>query len=76
MWRRWMRRTKDYNNMRDPARIKPFLERLQTAWMINPDLRFTQLFVNVFQGGDPYYLEDDEAIRRIEKQTKGYLEKR
>jgi hypothetical protein len=67
-----MRRTRGYNNMRDPDRIKPFLERLEKAWRVDPDLRFTQLFGNVFRDEDPYYVEDDDTIKRIEEQMKGY----
>jgi hypothetical protein len=57
--------------MRDPNRIKPFLDRLQRAWEVAPDLRFTQLFCNVFPE-DPYNIEDNRAIEMIEKQMKGY----
>jgi uncharacterized protein YihD (DUF1040 family) len=57
--------------MRDPNRIKLFLDRLQRAWEVAPDLRFTQLFCNVFREG-PYNIEDHQAIEMIEKQMMRY----
>lgn len=48
--------------MRDPNRIKPFLETLEKAWKKVPDWRFGQLMVN-FLGSldkDPFFPEDNE----------------
>lgn len=58
--------------MRDPKRIRKFCNRLATAWELVPDLRFGQLLFNIFvqiknEGKDPFYLEDDSMIKRIEK---------
>lgn len=58
--------------MRDPKRIRKFCNRLATAWELVPDLRFGQLFFNIFvqiknEGKDPFYLEDDSMIKRIEQ---------
>lgn len=51
--------------MRDPKRIKQLLNRIESIWKVYPDLRFSQLLMNVFSiEGNPqfYYLEDDEFI--------------
>jgi hypothetical protein len=56
--------------MRDPERIKPFLETLEKCWMRMPDWRFGQLISN-FQlqvNQDLFYIEDDV----MEKLLKGY----
>lgn len=58
--------------MRDPKRIRKFCNRLATAWELVPDLRFGQLLFNIFvqiknEGKDPFYLEDDAMIKRIEQ---------
>lgn len=58
--------------MRDSKRIRKFCNRLATAWELVPDLRFGQLLFNIFvqiknEGKDPFYLEDDSMIKRIEQ---------
>lgn len=58
--------------MRDPKRIRKFCNRLATAWELVPDLRFGQFLFNIFvqiknEGKDPFYLEDDSMIKRIEQ---------
>ena len=56
--------------MRDPERIRPFLETLEKCWMRVPDWRFGQLISN-FQlqiNQDLFYIEDDT----MEKLLKGY----
>ena len=53
--------------MRDPNRIKPFLETLEKAWKKVPDWRFGQLMVN-FLGSldkDPFFPEDNEMQQKI-----------
>ena len=52
--------------MRDPKRIIQYLQILETIWEQYPDLRFTQLILNVF-GNNPadYYLEDDDSIQLL-----------
>lgn len=55
--------------MRDPARIRPFLDKLAAKWEKYPDLRFGQLIENISAylpfGGSVWYAEDgnwEEAI--------------
>lgn len=60
--------------MRDPKRIRKFCNRLATAWEMHPDWRFGQLMSNVFayiqeDGKDPFFLEEEEMIRYIERVT-------
>lgn len=62
--------------MRDPKRIRKFLNRLADAWELCPDLRFGQLMSNIYagmqrEGKDPFFPEDEEMIAYIEK----YVEK-
>lgn len=55
--------------MRDKKRIRAFCNRLAEAWEHCPDLRFGQFMMNVFgrMGKDPFFPEDDEMIRCIER---------
>jgi uncharacterized protein YihD (DUF1040 family) len=56
--------------MRDPKRIKELLKQLETIWMKNPDLRFFQLLLNVFNcdtGMFFYQLEDDKIIDQLKQ---------
>ncbi len=47
--------------MRDPARIDRILELVEKVWRAHPDLRLTQLIMNVLNmNSDPYYVEDDK----------------
>lgn len=53
--------------MRNPDRIKPFLNTLEKAWNKVPDWRFGQLMVN-FLGSldrDPFFPEDDEMEQKL-----------
>ena len=55
--------------MRNPDRIKPFLERLGNVWEENAsDWRFGQLMSNVLNlmDIDPFFVEDDEMIEYFE----------
>lgn len=55
--------------MRNPKRIKPFLEKLGNIWEENcPDWRFGQLIVNVLTEMpiDPFFPEDEEMIKYFE----------
>lgn len=57
--------------MRDPKRIESFLERLKKIWQKNPDMRFAQVLGNVYPCSpydyiDPYFVEDDDYLQRIE----------
>ena len=53
--------------MRDPNRIDSFLEKLKEIWKANPDLRFTQLILNVFDSPASYYIEDEYAIEILKR---------
>lgn len=55
--------------MRDPKRIRKFCKRLAVAWEKEPDMRFGQFMVNVLgaMDRDPFFPEDDEMIKHIEK---------
>ena len=66
--------------MRNPARIKSILSKLELIWRQYPDLRLNQLIYNLSWRGDnldSFYLEDDvfEVIldREIEKLNKSPL---
>ena len=52
--------------MRDPRRIEKYLKILEQVWEQYPDLRFTQLILNVF-GNNPadYYIEDEDSIQLL-----------
>lgn len=49
--------------MRDPGRIRPFLNRLAKIWETYPDIRFAQL-VSLMDGH--FYTEDDHWIVFLE----------
>lgn len=53
--------------MRDPARIRPFLDRLEKLWLAYPDLRLGQLILN-WTGDDHllYFAEDDTLLAGLE----------
>lgn len=51
--------------MRDPKRIQKFCNQLAEIWSKVPDWRFGQLVVNVL-GRDPFYIEDDRAMKCFE----------
>ena len=53
--------------MRDINRIDNILEEIKKVWKKNPDLRFTQLIVNVMsaRGSDLYYTEDEKFIQML-----------
>mgnify|MGYP004454134915 FL=1 len=59
--------------MRDPNRIYKFCNELATVWATNaPDLRFEQFIAAVhcaivIDGKDPFYLEEDEMMKYINK---------
>ena len=48
---------------RDPNRIPAIIERLRAAWEKTPDMRLGQL---IGTWGDPYYVEDDALVTKIE----------
>lgn len=53
--------------MRNPERIRPLCDRLADAWIKLPDLRLGQLLVDSLSGKDPFYIEDEDLIRMIER---------
>lgn len=58
--------------MRDPKRIPKILKRLKKIWEKNPDLRLAQLIGNVYPCTssdyiDPYYIEDEPFLKRMEE---------
>ena len=58
--------------MRDPERIRPFLETLEKCWMRVPDWRFGQLISN-FQlqvNKDLFYIEDDTMEKLLRSYCK------
>lgn len=55
--------------MRNPARIKPFLSKLQKLWEQHPDLRFGQLVRNICNKKDIFNIEDFEFEEMIEQFT-------
>jgi len=52
--------------MRDPRRIQAVLNTLEHYWRRYPDLRLGQIVGNLAQGVDPYYIEDDELLKRLD----------
>ena len=63
--------------MRDPKRIRPFLDRLATTWERVPDLRFGQLVIGVGTSAgfvDPWSPEEPEwigAMRGFDEKVQG-----
>ena len=56
--------------MRDPNRIKPFLETIEKCWGQVPDWRFGQLIENLKRRldiKDLFYIEDEELEEAIKK---------
>lgn len=58
----------EYNiNLRDPERIDRIMSLIKKVWKHYPDLRLTQLIMNVLKfQGDPYHIEDidlEEALK-------------
>lgn len=49
--------------MRDPNRIEEYIKIIEAIWKENPDLRFSQLVLNVFKNNSDYYLEDDITLK-------------
>lgn len=56
--------------MRDPARIRPLLERLAAAWERYPDLRLGQIVSNASPDRDSFNIEDEALLRVIERQLR------
>lgn len=60
--------------MRDPKRIYEVLEAVAQYWVLVPDQRLGQILWNLAER-DPFYLEDEELIKKIkEKMGKSWKE--
>lgn len=53
--------------MRDPKRIRPFLNKVAEYWEKVPDWRFGQLICNIPFTIDPFILEEDEFLKFLDK---------
>jgi uncharacterized protein YihD (DUF1040 family) len=54
--------------MRDPDRIERVIGLVKKVWYNHPDLRLTQLIMNILKfSGDPYYIEDNELEEAFKK---------
>ncbi len=55
--------------MRDINRIDRILAEIGEVWKDYPDLRFTQLIVNVMsaKGSDLYYMEDERFVKVLKE---------
>ena len=57
--------------MRDPNRIDEVLETLSAYWKKHPDLRLGQIIVNVTGKSDPFYVEDETLLTKLQAQLNG-----
>ena len=53
--------------MRNPGRIDDYLSVIEQIWKDNPDLRFSQLVLNVFRNPFDYYKEDEETVQMFKE---------
>lgn len=58
--------------MRDPERIKPFLNELKRVWSTYPDWRFGQLISNMMhdQKVHLFFIEDEDFLKLIRREMK------
>ena len=63
--------------MRDINRIDDFCKKLAEYWKMYPDYRFFQMIINVLDGTnmDPWFLEEDQALKLFEEHFKRYRKK-
>ena len=61
--------------MRDADRIPEVLNILGPVWQLFPDLRLGQLLW-VLAEGDPFYMEDDELVKRLKARAEKYVEEK
>ncbi len=55
-----------YTAMRDPNRIRPFLEKVAEYWEQYPDLRFGQLVLNtVYDKNVLYNIEESDFLKKL-----------
>lgn len=56
---------------RDKKRIPEVLDLIKSIWEKDPDLRLMQLLGNLFRYDfDPYYVEDDELVKKLKETYK------
>lgn len=57
--------------MRDPARIDVLLNAIREYWKSNPDLRLSQIIVNLVPMQNPcpdiFYYEDTELLKSLQE---------
>ena len=53
--------------MRDINRIDNYLKIIKQIWKTYPDLRFSQLVLNVLRNSTDYYLEDDKTLEMFKE---------
>lgn len=57
--------------MRDPNRIKPFLDKIEELWLKNPDFRFGQLMIWITKTNEMmpkfFHMEDEIVLEKLEK---------
>ena len=53
--------------MRDIDRINEYLKIIEEIWKKYPDLRFSQLVLNVLRNPTDYYLEDDKTLKMFKE---------
>ena len=67
--------------MRDPGRISPMMDLIESIWERYPDMRLGQLMFNltwVYQTNrrlsmrDNFYIEDDDFYRWLKEDFKGF----
>lgn len=64
------------STLRDPYRIRVFLQTLEELWNLYPDERFFQLVTNLPYRTDlpnpvdPYYVEDDVVLAAMSQKLK------
>jgi len=51
--------------VRDPARIDGVLAAIRELWVKYPDMRLCQLMWGASNLDDPFFLEDDELVKRL-----------
>jgi uncharacterized protein YihD (DUF1040 family) len=53
--------------MRDPKRIDKVLNIIRMFWKQEPDLRLMQLLMNALGPGDPFHVEDDVLVKKLDE---------
>lgn len=61
--------------MRDPKRIEKVLATISRVWYRVPDWRLEQLLYNATRQTDPFYIEDEQLIKQLERMEKKIINK-